>query len=77
MDEEGVVAVGDDGTCAHSEAGSLIEKYSLLPVDGNQEFMPIIVGSDVALSGGEAVMGLGEGEGAFALIDRGCRMLKI
>lgn len=74
MEEDGGVAVGDDGTCAHSAVGPLLE--NMLVVGGDHELLPIR-SSGLTVSGGEAVMGLGEGDGALALMDRGCRMLKI
>lgn len=75
VEEDVGVTLGDEGTSAHSEAGSLFE--NTLVVDGSQEFLLIKSCSGFAVSGGDAVMGLGEGEGALALMDRGCNMLKI
>lgn len=75
MEEDVGVALGDEGTSAHSETGSLLE--NTLVVDGSQVFLPIKSCSGFAVSGGDAVMGLGEVEGALALMDKGCNMLKI
>lgn len=71
-DPSGGVEDGE-GTSAHCDVDS-VGKYS--PLLGNQELLPIVLSLGV-VSGGVFAMGLGDGDGAFALIESGCRILKI
>jgi len=73
-EEAGGFETGND-TSVHCGAASVVGKYSALL--GDQAFLPIVLSSSFAVSGGEAFIGLGEGEGALALIESGCKMLKI
>lgn len=75
MEDDGGVAIGDEGTSAHSEAASPLG--NILVEGGNHVFLLIMSWSGFAVSGGDAVIGLGEGDGALALMDRGCNILKI
>lgn len=63
-----------DGTSAHSDVES-VGKCS--PLLGNHGVLPKVDLLGVVDSGGVAAIGVGEGECALALIERGCRMLKI
>lgn len=74
VEEVGGVVLGN-GTSAHCETASVVWKYS--PLLGDQAFLVITLSSGFVVSGGEAFMGLGEGEAALALIESGCKMLKI
>jgi len=63
-----------DGTSAHSDVESARKCSPLL---GNHEVLPKVDLLGVVDSGGVVVIGVGEGECALALIERGFRMLKI
>jgi len=67
--------IGGNGTSAHCGDISAAGKYS--PLLGDQAFLSFLLSSGFAVSGGEASIGVGEGEGAFTLIESGCKMLKI
>jgi hypothetical protein len=73
----GVEEVGGDedenGLSCHCEATS----GRCSPLLGNQAFMSTLLSAARGVSGGDAFIGLGEGDGATMLIDSGCRMLKI
>jgi hypothetical protein len=72
VEEIGGVEV-EDCTSAHCKAASVVGRYS--PSPGDQAFLRIALSSGFGVSGGVAFIGLGEGEGA--LIESGCKMLKI
>lgn len=77
VDEPGGGVVVGEGTSAHWEVDSAANTSPFL--GSHCEFLPMVElsCSDVSDSGGVFIKGLSEGEGTLALMERGCKMLKI
>lgn len=66
---------GGDDMSAHSEVGS----GKTVPLLGTHEFLLVEIASAISRSSGSGVAakGLGDGDGAFVMIERGGKMLNI